>query len=191
MRRYVRRAEAALAIAAALALTACVATPGDTKPTPTPSATPLFSSDEEALAAAEEAYAAYQETEDEILASGGASGDRIENFAVREALDAARTGFAEYQTKGYRSIGMITFDSMTLQQYDKESRTTTDVVTAYICLDFSNQDVIDANGQSIVVSNRSVRQTFQVSFDVDAVPPNPKPRLLLASRDPWDGDGVC
>jgi hypothetical protein len=187
MRRYARRAVAALAITVALAVTGCVATPGGTKPTPSPSATPLFQSDEEALAAAEEAYAAYQQTEDEILASGGASGDRIKNFAVRDALEAARTGFAEYQAKGYRSIGMVSFDSMTLQQYDSESSTTTDVVTAYVCLDFSHQDVLNQSGQSIVVPNRSVRQPFQVTFDLDAT----APKLLLATRDPWDGDGVC
>ena len=44
---------------------------------PTPTVTPLFASDEEALAAAEEAYAAYLAMSDEITSDGGERPERI------------------------------------------------------------------------------------------------------------------
>ena len=47
------------ALAVVLLLTGCSLASPEVAPTPTPSATPVFASEEEALAAAEEAYAAY------------------------------------------------------------------------------------------------------------------------------------
>jgi hypothetical protein len=186
MRRYARRAVAALAITVALAVTGCVATPGGTKPTPSPSATPLFHSDEEALAAAEEAYAAYQQTEDEIFADGGRNGERIEEVATGEALEAAKTGFSNFIANGYRSVGTTGFDSMKLQQYSDQAPEGSEVVTVYVCLDFSTQDVLDRENNSVVAPNRSLRQPFQVGFVRRSAE-----GIVMASRAPWTGVDTC
>jgi hypothetical protein len=152
-----------------------------------PSSTPLFASDEEALAAAKEAYAAYQTAEDQILAEGGVDGDRIRPFAVRDALKAATDGFARYQQENYRSVGITAFEILGLQARSLDGGDEQDVVTAYLCLDFSNSDVLDANGHSVVRADRPLRQQFEIAFDKDVESGG----LVLSSRDPWAGHDSC
>ena len=67
-----------LTVAVLFALAGCV--PSDSQPSaaPSPSATPVFASDAEALAAAEKAYAAYLKVSDEIANDGGKDPDRID-----------------------------------------------------------------------------------------------------------------
>jgi len=187
MRSPVWRVGAALAVlVAALAVGGCVEDEPDTTPNPEPTSTPLFESDEEALAAAEEAYGRYQAVEDEVFADGGAGSERIEAVAVRDALEAARLGFDELVSNGYRGVGRTKFDSLELQQFAPEIETE-NVVIAYICLDFSESDVVDQTNTSIVSPDRLIRQRFEVSFDLAV----DEPRLILAMREPWTGAGTC
>ncbi len=84
-RRAPRRLGAALAAVGALALvlTGCVGSPAPTQsPTPTEAA-PIFASDEEALAAAVEAYEALsQQRRTKITDDGGAEPERIDPFVT-------------------------------------------------------------------------------------------------------------
>jgi len=188
MRSEMRRLGAAAAVVAAvLCLGACAPEDPGPKPSPDPTSTPLFASDEEALAAAEEAYGRYQAVEAQIFIEGGANGDRIDEVAVRDALLAAREGFADYQTNGFRNVGATEFDVLELQHYSPSPDLTEDVVGLYICLDFSNQDVVNEENISVVRPGRLVRQAFEVSFDVSA----DKERLVLSSREPWGSDEIC
>ncbi len=76
----------ALVLVGMLALTGCV--DGDRLPTlpPTPTSTPIFASEEEALAAAEEAYAAYLEMSNLISSEGGVEPERIAPFVTADQL---------------------------------------------------------------------------------------------------------
>jgi hypothetical protein len=186
MRIVVRGAGAVVALVVTLVVSGCASSP-QPSPTPSPSVTPLFQSDDEALAAAQEAYAAYQRVEDEILAEGGVDGTRIEKVAIREALIAAQTGFKDFVENGYRSVGSVSFDSMELQSHDQSTSNNQNVVTAYLCLDFSAQDVLDVSGNSVVRSGRPLRQPFEVSFDFDPTTST----LVLSQRDPWAGEQLC
>jgi len=186
MRTILRPAAAALVLFAALAATGC--TPGPAKPhTPTPSSTPLFASDEEALAAAEEAYAAYQTTEDQIFAEGGVEGERIRPVAVREARKAAINGFRSFMKNGYRATGLTRFDTFELQEYEPGASDGEDVVSVYMCLDFSQTDVLDSSGRSVVTPGRALRQPFQLRFDNAAG----ADKIVLSSREPWTDSGQC
>ena len=84
------------------------------QPPPTPSVEPLFASDEEALAAAEEAYAAYLAMSDEIAGDGGADPERIAPFVtterLRDELDSVRRLLAR---TGFTQSGATTFDPLT------------------------------------------------------------------------------
>jgi hypothetical protein len=181
MRRYVRRAEAALAIAAALALTACVATPGDTKPTPSPSATPLFSSDEEALAAAEEAYAAYLRVSDQILMDGGNEPERLLEVATNDVLANEESGYDKAKAVGLRSTGGSSFDQMRIQSVDDRS------LTVYLCKDVSRVDILDVNGQSVVPSSRPDRYPLSIEFQsVDD-----RTKLVVSNVSDWEGENFC
>jgi len=186
MRTTFRAAAAVAVLVVALGAAGCAVAPA-APGTPAPTSTPLFASDEEALAAAEEAYGAYQIVEDQILAEGGAQGERIRPYAVREALLAANEGFEAYEAKGYRSIGNTAFEFSGLQSTALLGNIQEDVVVAYVCLDFSNLDVVNANGDSVVREGRPLRQEFQVSFDQSSNGES----IVLASRDPWTGHDKC
>ena len=83
----------ALAIVISLMLGGCVPSAPAASPTPEPSSTPVFASEEEALAAAEEAYAAYLAVIDEIHADGGAGVERLEVVATPEVTNNEADGF--------------------------------------------------------------------------------------------------
>ena len=80
------------AMLAATALAGCAASP---KPLPSVSGTadaaPVFASDDEALAAAEKAYAAYQKVGDAVGQDGGDNAERFQSVAVGAALEQAST----------------------------------------------------------------------------------------------------
>ena len=186
MRTLLRPAAAVVVLVAALAATACTPAPQPPR-TPAPSSTPLFASDEEALAAAEEAYAAYQAVEDQIFAEGGVGGERIRPVAVRDALRAATNGFESFLENGYHATGTTGFDSAELQEYEPNTRNGEDIVALYLCLDFTHTDVLDMNGISVVREDRALRQPFEVHFDARSV----RRGLVLSSRSPWTDTGQC
>ena len=74
-------------------------------PPPTPDVKPLFASDEEALAAAEEAYAAYLAMSDEISHDGGVNPERIAPFVTSERLVTELDSFGRQRDLGIRSAG--------------------------------------------------------------------------------------
>ncbi len=179
---------AASAVLAATALTGCQPTATTPSPTgsTTPSAEPVFASDEEALKAATEAYAAYLRTSDQILADGGNSPERIREYSSEQLAEIEIAGYADIRAKGYRSIGSSRYDNLALQSVDASSRSGT--VTVYVCSDVSAVDVVDAQGQSVVSADRPTRTPFQVTFDLAATDPA---RLVVASAEVWNGPGIC
>jgi len=160
------------AAAAALGLTlltaglASCADPGGPPlvPPPAPSSTPVFASDEEALAAAEEAYARYLEVSNSVGAGGWVDTDPLASVERGAALEddlATAKGFRE---RDLRQVGETMFDTVTLQSYSAESHETT-AITVYLCLDVADVDLVDADGASVVGSDRPDRQAVEVDID--------------------------
>jgi len=188
MRSPLWRVGAALAVvSAALVFGGCAAEDPIVRPSPDPSSTPLFASDEEALAAAEEAYGRYQAVEAQVLVDGGQQSERIQGLAVREALTAAEDGFSDYRANGYKNVGATDFETVEVQHYSPFAEDGRDVVALYICLDFSKQDVVNANNVSVVRPGRLLRQAFEVSFDVAESGDG----LVLSAREPWGDNDIC
>jgi hypothetical protein len=171
-----------------LALTACVPDGDPVIPDPLPTSTPIFASDEEALAAAEEAFAAYLEVVDAILADGGIDSDRLATVATEDVVTQDEEGFAETRDLQHRSTGATAFDSLTLQQFDGFAADGVGVVTVYVCEDFSGKDVLDAQGQSIVAPDRRTRWPLVVGFDSKS---SHEPELLVSSVEDWTGADFC
>ncbi|HEU0180866.1 MAG TPA: hypothetical protein VFR16_01660, partial [Agromyces mariniharenae] len=96
-----RGAAVVVATGLALALAGCVSAP---TPTPTPTAAdtpaPIFASDEEALAAAETAYARFVEATTAVTNGGGASPDGLDSVASGEALEDERAAAARFREQG-------------------------------------------------------------------------------------------
>ena len=186
MRPKFRAAAVALVLVGTLSASGCASEAPAADPTPTPSATPLFASDEEALAAAEEAYAAYLAVTDEIYAEGGAGSDRLASVAAGTLLEADSTGMADVAKLGYRSVGETKFDSFSLQSYSPNAADLKSIVVAYLCQDVSGVDVFDPSGSSVVSDDRPDRTRLEVTFDGL----EDSRQLLVSNKVAWS-DQTC
>lgn len=148
-------------------------------PLPTPTATAAFASDEEALAAAEAAYAAYLEVSRVISEDGGRDPERIEGYAAGDLLASAYEGFASLHDKGWRIEGearivksVLQFVAPTLGEQS---------VGAYFCVDVSGTDVLNSDGESVVAPDRA--DVFAVEVVFDALNED---ELVPSITEPWE-----
>ena len=181
MRSEMRRLGAAAAVVAAvLCLGACAPEDPGPKPSPDPTSTPLFASDEEALAAAEEAYGRYQAVADAILMDGGANPERLLDVATQEKLEYEQRGYEELRSSGYTFTGSSTFDRMTLQSRDDAT------VSVYVCDDITSVDVLGQDGRSVVMPDRPDIFPRAVTFVS-----NGDRTLVVSNSDEWTGSNFC
>jgi len=186
MRPSYRPAAVALVLAAALSASGCTPDASGKPPASTPSATALFASDEEALAAAEEAYRAYLAAVDEVLQGGGLETASLDAVARGSALAQARADASEFASLGYRTVGATNLSTISLQRFDAEHRNPEAVVDVYVCEDVSQVNLLDANGVSLVSIDRPPLTPFQATFGrADGE------TLVLTSRSAWDGERPC
>ena len=173
---------------ALLALVGCVPDDAPIIPSPLPSSTPIFASDEEALAAAEEALVAYYEVSDLIITEGGTHPERLLAVATDEVLASESTGYAQLIDQGWHGSGQTTVDTVSLQAFDPTAAEGSEVVTIYACVDISAFDLMDANGVSIVGPGRIVRTAFEATFLMDQTAER---GLLLMRKEQWTGEDFC
>jgi predicted small lipoprotein YifL len=177
MRRVVGAAAVVLGM---LALSGCGT--GDPIPTlpPTPSTTPVFASEEEALAAAEDAYAAYLEMSALIASDGGESPERIAPYVTANRLEEELSGFESYRELGIRAEGAPTFDVIELQRYDELSPAGAEVVI-YVCWDAANVRVLNSEGTDVTPSDREVHDVLEVVLIAE----NSGSPLVIDSDTSW------
>ena len=173
----------ALLIVPVLALSGCTPTPPPAVTAPKPSSTPLFATEDEALKAATEAYAAYLKVSDQIASDGGLHPERIEPYVTPSQMKNETRGFALYSQQGRRAQGATSFSGARIQQFDSQS------VDIYACVDFSGTQLLDSSGVDITPTDRSDRQGFELEFKVHRG--SGRNDLLLNGSELWSGDGVC
>lgn len=166
------------AVSATLLLAGCVGGGGDPTPKPSASDAPLFSSDEDALKAAEKAYQAYLDVSDQVGASGWQDSTPLATVATGRLLQTDTDGAKSFSDKGLVQSGRSGFDSMRLQDRSAE-------IVVYVCLDISGTDVIDASGVSVVPADRPTRLPLEVTFT------NAKAGLLAEQSVTWSGENFC
>jgi hypothetical protein len=162
---------------AAVLLAGCTPSTPMPAPPPTPDATPVFTSDEEALAAAEEAYGKYLALADTILSEGGNDPERLLDAVSRDVYANEAPGFERIANNGWRGTGKTAF-TISLQRYDDPQ------VVAYVCEDVSATDLLDSSGVSVVKPGRLAIVPFEVEFDGGD-------HMLIVRKDMWDGGGAC
>jgi hypothetical protein len=187
MRKLPGAAGVVIAVLAIASLAGCVEPRHSVIPEPRPSATPIFATDEDALAAAEKAYAAYLAVSDAILADGGRDTSRIEPFVSETLLPKELDGFKLYSDAGWRFQGGSTFDSVTLQQYVDDGSGTASV-NLYTCLDVSAVRIIDSTNTDVTPPNRSARLPLEVGIQVLT---GPTISFLVDRSDLWSGADFC
>lgn len=161
-----------------LALTGCVGSePLPTLP-PTPTATPIFASEEEALAAAADAYAEYLGMSALIASEGGANPERIEPFVTEARLEVELRGFAIARSTGLRILGASEFQVEALQRVDQDHGVE---VVFYACWDASGSRVLNSDGADVTPVDRVDRALLEVVMVMEA----DSNHFLLESDDPW------
>ncbi len=144
----------ALALTAG-ALAACTPTP---EPSPTPTA--LFSSDEEAFAAAEETYRAYTEALNDVDTSDPATFEPIYAFETGDFAERDKKNLSTMHAEGYSMKG----DTIVLSFDGTEANAARDEVVGIVCVDVSATDIVDRSGQSIVPKDRAEVFAATVKF---------------------------
>jgi hypothetical protein len=166
-----------------LALAGCVPVDSPSSASPSASATPVFASDAEALAAAEKAYAAYLKVSDAIANDGGKNAKRLEGLATGSLLSDDLEGFKSFAAKRWHSVGKTRLTTTVLQSANREVGQ--GAVVVYLCEDVSGVDVVDENGVSVVSAGRPKLQQFQVQLDFVSS------KLIPSDREPWTGSDIC
>jgi predicted PhzF superfamily epimerase YddE/YHI9 len=167
------------AVLVALALAGCTpAGPVHTE-RPTPEPTPLFASDEEALAAAEAAYGRYLEVSDSVATGGWADTAPLSSVETGRALKSDLDTIAEYRKAGLVGTGTTTYSNFSLQRFDGRS------IVTYVCLDVSATDIVDSDGASVVPIDRPPKQALTVEFE------KVHDSLLIERSEVWSGGSVC
>jgi hypothetical protein len=172
-------------LVATLLLAGCTPSELTVTPAPEPTAAPIFASDEEALAAATEAYAKYLEVSDRIRSEEGRDPERIAGLVTAERLDDELAGFRNFSDQGRSTVGSIAFDSVKLQRYVNEPVAT---IVMYVCLDASGIKFVDRSGKDVTPSEKPDRQLFEVTM---VSSPTDALALILSGSELWSNDSSC
>lgn len=166
-------------------LSGCTPSDASAPPEPTSTFVAPYATDEEALAAAEAAYAEYSRVSDQVLNEGGAQPERLTATTTGDFLDDSLGGLREFEAAGYRSTGSATNSSFVLQRYSPGAGPI-EIIVIYLCNDVSAVEILDGSGNSVVNSERDDLATMQVSFTFDEA----QETLLIADQQLWES-GTC
>lgn len=177
-----RRSVATLVVASAVALLASACVPGaDPTPSPTPTVqpTPLFATEEEALAAARESYSKYLAVAAEVVNRGGRQPEDLQEVLTGTQLELETQAANNLESAGAYIEGSARLVSMRIQSFDDTS------VQTYACVDYSDLVLHRANGsvENLAVGDPVV--PLELGFRVVAK------TMLLGSQSNWDGATFC
>jgi hypothetical protein len=150
-RRSPRAAVVVLAVVAIL--TGCMPAPA-----PTPSPTPAFASDEEAFAAAEEVYRAYNDAVNAQRA--GDESAHPTRFLTGAALEDSLATKRDLLNEGLALRG----DGEVSAFAGTDANLTSGSVTMTVCLDVSRTQVVDSFGVDVTPVDRTTRARLEIAF---------------------------
>lgn len=146
-----------------------------------PDDAPIFASDEEALAAAEEALNRY------LDASFAYRRGEVGRSTVLELVSADRAvqevgDLDEFDASGLHYEGDVAIEAVRLNSLTTSAGGLPHVVIEY-CLDVSAIRILDADGKDVTPRDREGQAPYQSSFIGDPAAP---PQLLFEGTDPGD-----
>ena len=170
---------------AALLLSGCSPEPRIPAAEPQPTATPLFATDEEALAAATAAYEEYLAVSANVASSESLDTSPLESLTTPSFLDRELEALAEITRQGLRVEGQAFLSASRLQQRYTDA-TQREVVIIYGCLDASDTKAVDLDGNDRTPPDRRV----MVDLEIELVE-NDDRGLVINRSDVWAGESVC
>lgn len=166
-----RVALASIACALVLGVTACSPTDADgpegSAAPPSAAATdePIFASDEEALAAAVEAYEAYVAASARVARSGGEGSESITPLIGPEFDAVVQDEFAALRESKLRLIGESVHYNERLESFDLEGENAT--VKMLVCRDISGTRLVRTDGEDVTPEGRDLIQASRVDLSTD------------------------
>jgi hypothetical protein len=160
-------------------LSGCAPSGPAVPPEPTATFVAPYATDEEALAAAEEAYAEYLRAINVTLRTAVVDNALLESVAVGAELKDAIEVYSRLAAEGKHSTADITFEQASLQRYSRDG-SPKELVTIYACEDLSKAFLVDSSGNRVKEDDVPPRMV-QVSFDYSEA----QEKLLLSDRQPW------
>lgn len=143
------------AVGLAAALVGCAPEPA---PSPTPTA--AFASEEEAFAAAEETYRAYNDAFNSLDISNSATFDKLFELSSGNFEAADRKTLSELRAEGLTLTG-----STTVSYFDGlKSEPPFERITALVCIDVSRSDIVNMSGESVLDASRLDVNPLVVTF---------------------------
>jgi hypothetical protein len=176
---------AALSIVAAVLLSGCVPQEPEVVPPPEPTTEPVFATDEEALAAATDAYKAYLAMSDLIAQEGGKEPERLEPYVTAEIYADEKQAFEAMAQDQVYQVGSTTFENVALQSLEQLPDSV--VVSLYVCLDLSRIRLIDQAGDD-TRPTRADKWPFEAVFDNHR---SADSSLILIGHEQWSGSNFC
>lgn len=155
-------------------------------PVPPNAVPPVFSSEEEALAAAEETWIAYIAASNQMGASRGADLSGFEGIVSEEQLADEREAAAEIRDTGKYSTGALDYFGFRRQQYHEDGAPGA-YLQAYVCADLANIEYYSADGTLLNVEGRALWIPYEVVFVTDG----PKPPFVIREVIRWTGRDFC
>lgn len=167
-------------MSALLVLAAAGCTEVKNSDAPRTEAPSVAATSDEAQSLATSTYEAYLSMSDEIAKKGGTDIEVLSEVARGEALINISDDMRELAEAGLRITGSTRLASITVFEWDDEH------IGAYVCEDVELVDVLDADGNSLVVPNRATITPFEVELESDD-----GQTFLLSERKVWTGKNFC
>lgn len=143
----------ALLALAVVGLSACT-------PTPEPTPTAAFASEEEAFAAAEETYRAYNDAGN--ARRSGESTPDPQDFLIGGALEGDIDALNQLRDADLHLEGVVEVTSFSSITVDLESHP--ERVIALVCLDTSGTHIVNGSGEDITPAERETKVAQQVTL---------------------------
>lgn len=180
-----RRLRSAAPLALSLfALTACT-NPEPTPPPASSTATHVFANEEKALAAVTELTESFISTVNAIGADGGRDAERLQTVLTSELLEEELAGFTAMAENGWHTVGTAAIRRVELFQWWEAPDAVDVVAIARICIDYSNLDVVNDSGVSVVSADRDQLRATQMQVI------SRSDKLLISNKTPIAESDVC
>ncbi|EAR23854.1 hypothetical protein A20C1_13426 [marine actinobacterium PHSC20C1] len=163
-------------------LSGCAPSDASTPPEPSSTFVAPYATDEEALAAAEEAYAEYVRVMRESYRPDASDPSALYTVASGGHLMELLSEFEDRVADGRYLLGTQSFDQIVLQRYSRDS-SSSEMIAVYLCDDLSGLSIY-RDGEKIAPDEPIPPTTMQVVFDFN---PDSK-SLLVSARDLWSSE---
>ncbi|MBF0671796.1 MAG: hypothetical protein IR160_04335 [Salinibacterium sp.] len=174
---------------ALLLLTSCTPSPAAETPTTSPSTTadaPIFETEEEAVAAADEVIQQYWTTTNEVFQSGGLRIEKLESIVTERRMQSERQLADSFQEQQLVQTGNFRAEATSFQQMFNDDDTTVLIVTT--CVDSGEVEARFSDGRLVQRISEEPRYLHEVTLHVTANGSDLAVRL--DESEPWT-DFTC